>query len=67
MAVNGEIQGAFSMHTDPVCGMTITVDEAAGAWEHDGTTYYFCSVACLERFRQDPPAFLTQDPSERSM
>jgi Cu+-exporting ATPase len=55
------------MHTDPVCGMTITVDAAAGAWEHDGTTYYFCSVACLERFRQDPTAFLTKDPSDRSM
>ena len=47
------------MHVDPVCGMTITVDTAAGAWEHDGTAYYFCSVGCLERFRQDP--------SERSM
>ena len=55
------------MHTDPVCGMTITVDTAAAAWEHDGTTYYFCSVACLERFRKDPQALLAQDPSERSM
>ena len=55
------------MHTDPVCGMTITVDAAAGAWEHDGTTYYFCSVGCLERFRQDPTAFLTKEPSDRSM
>jgi len=55
------------MHTDPVCGMTITVDTAAAAWEHDETTYYFCSVACLERFRKDPQALLAQDPSERSM
>ncbi|MFI5055510.1 MAG: YHS domain-containing protein [Actinomycetota bacterium] len=55
------------MYTDPVCGMTITVDAAAGAWEHDGTTYFFCSVVCLERFRQDPTAFLTKDPSGQSM
>ena len=61
-----DVQG-LTTATDPVCGMTITVDTAAGAWEHDGTTYYFCSVACLERFRQDPSTFLTQDPSERSM
>ena len=47
--------------------MTITVDAAAGAWEHDGTTYFFCSVVCLERFRQDPTAFLTKDPSGQSM
>ena len=59
--------GSLSMHTDPVCGMTITIDAAAGAWEHDGTTYYFCSVACLERFRQDPTGCLSREPSDRSM
>ena len=59
--------GSLSMHTDPVCGMTITVDAAAGAWEHDGTTYYFCSVACLEWFRQDPTGCLSREPSDRSM
>lgn len=55
------------MHTDPVCGMTVEADTAAAAWEHDRTTYYFCSVGCMERFRQDPPSFLSKDPSERSM
>jgi len=52
---------------DPVCGMTVEPDTAAAAWEHDGRTYYFCSVGCMERFREDPEHFLTMDPSERSM
>jgi len=52
---------------DPVCGMSVEPDTAAAAWEHDGSTYYFCSVGCMERFRQDPARFLTGDPSERGM
>jgi len=55
------------MHIDPVCGMTIEVEAAAGAWEHDGKTYYFCSVACLEQFRQDPPGILANGPSSDTM
>ena len=52
---------------DPVCGMTVEPETAGGAWEHDGTVYYFCSVGCMERFRQDPAHFLSIDPSERHM
>jgi P-type Cu+ transporter len=43
---------------DPVCGMTIAPADAAGTHEHRGRTYYFCARSCLERFRQDPDAFL---------
>ena len=30
---------------DPVCGMEVNPEDAAAAWQHAGTTYYFCSVA----------------------
>jgi Cu+-exporting ATPase len=53
--------------TDPVCGMSVERATAAAAWEHDGTTYYFCSVACFERFREDANGVLAVDPSDRSM
>ena len=53
--------------TDPVCGMDVTPETAAGAWEHGGTTYYFCSVGCLERFRADPGRFLALGENERAM
>ena len=52
---------------DPVCGMTVEPETAVGAWEHDDQVYYFCSVGCLERFKQDPQRFLDMDPSERGM
>ena len=43
---------------DPVCGMTITPEDAVGHMEYRGQTYYFCAESCLERFRATPEAFL---------
>ena len=53
-----------SGHLDPVCGMTVQPETAAGSYVHEGKTYYFCSPGCLTKFRQDPAAFLTP-PSQR--
>ena len=47
------------MALDPVCGMTVDPARAAGHVDHDGTTYYFCSKGCLEKFRADPKKFLS--------
>jgi Cu+-exporting ATPase len=33
--------------------MTVDPATAAGSADHDGTTYYFCSRHCLEKFRAD--------------
>lgn len=44
---------------DPVCGMTVDPDAAAGSHEHEGTTYYFCSEHCLHKFEQDPAGVLS--------
>ncbi|HUL85569.1 MAG TPA: YHS domain-containing protein [Actinomycetota bacterium] len=52
---------------DPVCGMEVTPDTAAAAWEYEGTTYYFCSVGCMARFREEPGDYLDLDPGQRSM
>ena len=52
---------------DPVCGMTVTPETAAAAWQHEGITYYFCSTACWERFRKDPESFIGMDPAQRRM
>lgn len=45
---------------DPVCGMNINPESAAGSYEHNGQTYYFCSAHCLNRFRQEPEGFLKE-------
>jgi Cu+-exporting ATPase len=42
---------------DPVCGMDIDPAAAAGSEEFEGTTYYFCSPSCLERFKADPARY----------
>ena len=42
---------------DPVCGMTINPDSAAGSLEHEGTTYYFCSKHCLATFQANPAKY----------
>lgn len=45
-------------HTDPVCGMTVDPDSAAGSHAHEGQTYHFCSQGCLDKFRADPARYL---------
>jgi len=48
---------------DPVCGMTVNPEAAAGSYEYNGKTYYFCSTHCLHKFRDDPEKFLKK-PTE---
>ena len=43
---------------DPVCGMDVVVEEAAGKSLYKGETYYFCSMNCKHRFDQAPAATL---------
>jgi len=39
---------------DPVCGMPIDSDSAAGKSEYQGRIYYFCSPGCKQKFDGDP-------------
>src|SRR5688572_29728740 len=47
---------------DPICGMTVSPETAAGEFEHEGTKYHFCSKGCLEKFAGDPQRFLEPQP-----
>lgn len=47
---------------DPVCGMTVDPQNAAGSFEYRGQTYYFCSTHCLHRFSKNPEQFLQTSP-----
>ena len=44
---------------DPVCGMTVTKETAAGSYEYQGKTYYFCSTSCRDNFVKDPLQYLS--------
>ncbi len=46
------------MEKDPVCGMNVDPQRAAGVYEHGGQTYFFCSLHCVEKFRSQPEAYL---------
>jgi P-type Cu+ transporter len=47
---------------DPVCGMTISPADAVGTSEHNGQTYHFCSDSCLQKFRENPGAYVGATP-----
>lgn len=46
---------------DPVCGMEVTYENAQARSEHNGHTYYFCSLGCKEQFDRNPEQYITQD------
>ena len=43
---------------DPVCGMTVLVDDAKYHTVHEGADYWFCAPGCKRAFESDPAAFL---------
>src|SRR5260370_9787442 len=43
---------------DPVCGMTVEPQHAAGTSVYRGQTYYFCSQGCLAKFEANPERYL---------
>jgi len=38
-------------HLDPVCGMYVAVEDAV-VGKLEGERFYFCSMACLEKYRE---------------
>jgi len=46
---------------DPVCGMTVAPEGAAGRHEYKGETYYFCHAGCEAKFRENPEFYLGTD------
>ena len=43
---------------DPVCGMTVDPKNAAAAAVRNGTTHYFCSTSCRDKFEQGPEKYV---------
>ena len=48
---------------DPVCHMRVDPESAAGSFEFEGQTYYFCAKHCLHKFTQNPKQFLQPAPT----
>ena len=42
---------------DPVCGMKVRPEKAAGSMERGGKTWYFCGKGCVDKFGADPAKY----------
>jgi len=43
---------------DPVCGMDVAPETAAGKSEYKAQTYYFCSLGCKKDFDKEPEKYV---------
>ncbi|MFQ6618208.1 MAG: YHS domain-containing protein [Fidelibacterota bacterium] len=52
------------MTKDPVCGMVVSEEQAAGTSTHMGKTYLFCSSLCKMKFDVDPSKYVEKEKEE---
>jgi len=52
---------------DPVCGMSVSPDQAAGRHTYQGQIYFFCSTGCVAKFAADPERYLHPDAKPEPM
>src|SRR5262245_58672930 len=57
----------MNMPIDPVCGMTVDPAKAAGKFDYEGETYYFCHPNCLRKFSAAPQGYLNRAPQPAAM
>jgi adenylate cyclase len=58
-AVPQSESGRGRLPVDPVCRMTVDPDRAAGRLVHEGTAYFFCTLACAGEFAREPERFVS--------
>jgi Cu+-exporting ATPase len=52
--------------TDPVCGMSVEIPQAAAMSVYKGRFIYFCNPACKEKFDTSPEKFLQAEDREET-
>ena len=57
--------GGDGVTKDPVCGMTVDPATAKHQADHEGTTFYFCSSRCREKFEAEPSTWLDDRPATK--
>ena len=53
---DGTFKDVSRMATDPVCGMAVAQEDGPH-YQHEGTTWWFCSPACRDEFASTPERF----------
>jgi adenylate cyclase len=51
------LEAGDRLPVDPVCGMAVDPDRSPGRLSYEGTTYFFCSLACVADFAGEPARF----------
>ena len=46
------------MAKDPVCGMDVDEQRAAGTSQYGDRSYFFCSKNCKEKFERNPEQYV---------
>jgi len=52
------VQLAEGTVIDPVCGMAINPEKAAGEFSFEDKRYWFCSKSCLSKFQANPATYI---------
>lgn len=52
------VKNAEEIVTCPVSGEKVKKSQAAGSYEYNGKTYYFCCPNCKEKFMKDPEKYV---------
>ena len=52
---------------DPVCGMRVDPTTRKHVFDHDHTTYHFCSAGCRTKFAADPQRYLDPKPRQEDV
>jgi RND family efflux transporter MFP subunit len=66
MRATGPAPGSMDADRDPVCGMTVSVNDATAAArksDFEGRRYYFCSDGCKRTFEASPAAHRAVRPN----
>ena len=56
----------MATHRDPVCGMDIEEQDAAGTSQLDGQKYYFCNTACKKQFDANPRRYAAKPTADQT-
>ena len=51
---------------DPVCGMSVSPENAKHVHEHAGTKFFFCCARCVEKFKAEPARYLDEKPKNEA-
>ena len=62
--MNEESDGKF---IDPICGMKVSPEKAAGKLEQNGETIYFCSKGCEDKYKKQIEVPKTQPVTMQTM